>query len=635
MSDFLQFDQQAIAKHIYNQAPIGIALVSTQGNWIHANTSACHILGYKLEELMNLPAIDYIFSEAVHPSALLERASSSIKFEKEYVHRNGNTVWASVHVSLVLDETSEEPIYFIAHLIDITANKVAELKLNESVERYTSLKKYNHDAIISFGLDGNIINGNQMTETLTGYTIAELIGTRIARLIDEQILANLKSDELDHALIEEGIDHIKHKDGHLVEVLASLAPIIIHNNRVGFYLILKDITEQRRLLIEKETAEKTNKAKSEFLAMMSHEIRTPMNGVIGMTDLLLETELESEQRQYVEIIKQSGSTLLNIINDILDFSKIESGKIDLVHEMFSMRTTLSEAYYINQPRAIEKGIEVRTSIAPNVPEYLYGDGTKVRQILMNLLSNAVKFTPSGSVSVSVEQVEQTSRHVRLKVEVEDTGIGVSADKMHRLFEPFYQVDNYMTRKIEGTGLGLAICKKLVELMEGDIWYEPRPDGPGSKFIFTANFRLQPPSAGLWSEQTEQDHGASVESLKILVAEDNEVNQLVFIKMMDRLGYRVTVVPNGEQAVQACKDQAYDMVFMDVQMPVVDGLMATRMIRQEIPGNEGPYIIAVTAHAIHGDRNKYLELGMDDYVSKPLSMTAVSAAIQKYIALRED
>ncbi|WDH99628.1 response regulator [Paenibacillus urinalis] len=157
--------------------------------------------------------------------------------------------------------------------------------------------------------------------------------------------------------------------------------------------------------------------------------------------------------------------------------------------------------------------------------------------------------------------------------------------------------------------------------------------PNLYLQLTSDF--QPPSAGLWSEQTEQDHGASVESLKILVAEDNEVNQLVFIKMMDRLGYRVTVVPNGEQAVQACKDQAYDMVFMDVQMPVVDGLMATRMIRQEIPGNEGPYIIAVTAHAIHGDRNKYLELGMDDYVSKPLSMTAVSAAIQKYIALRED
>ncbi|MCM3127924.1 PAS domain S-box protein [Paenibacillus provencensis] len=634
MSDIQQFDQQAIAKHIYNHAPVGIALVSTQGKLIHANEAACHILGYALEELMSLPAIDYILSEAIHPSTLLERVSTSIQFEKEYLHRNGNLVWASVHVSLVLDETSAEPIYFIAHLIDITANKIAELKLNESVERYTSLKKYNHDAIISFGLDGNIINGNQMTETLTGYKIAELIGTRIARLIDEKVLANLKSDELDHSLIEEEIDHIKHKDGHLVEVLASLAPIIIHNKRVGFYLILKDITEQRRLLIEKETAEKTNKAKSEFLAMMSHEIRTPMNGVIGMTDLLLETELESEQRQYVEIIKQSGSTLLNIINDILDFSKIESGKIELVHEVFSMRTTLSEAFYINQPRAIEKGIEVTTFIAPNVPEYVFGDGTKVRQILMNLLSNAVKFTPSGSVSVSVGQVEQTARHVRLRVEVEDTGIGVSADKRLRLFDPFYQVDNYMTRKIEGTGLGLAICKKLVELMEGEIWYEPRPDGPGSKFIFTANFRLQPPSVGQWTDQKHQDYETSVEPLKILVAEDNEVNQLVFIKMMDRLGYRVTVVPNGEQAVQACKEQDYDMVFMDVQMPVVDGLMATRMIRQEKPGNRGPYIIAVTAHAIHGDRNKYLELGMDDYVSKPLSMTAVSAVIQKYFAQRK-
>ncbi|MCM3785073.1 PAS domain S-box protein [Neobacillus mesonae] len=635
MSEILPFDQQALTKHIYNHAPVGIALVSIQEKWIHANSTACNILGYSLEELMSLPARDYIFSDAFLPSELLEHASTSIEFEKQYLHRNGNVVWASVHVSLVHDRPEDEPLFFIAHIIDITASKVAELKLNESVERYTSLKKYNHDAIISFGLDGKIINGNQMTETLTGYTIAELIGARISRLIGEDALANLSSDMLDHSLIEKEIDHISHKDGHPVEVLASLAPIIIHNHKVGFYLILKDITEQRRLLIEKETAEKTNKAKSEFLAMMSHEIRTPMNGVIGMTDLLLESELDSEQRQYLEIIKQSGSTLLNIINDILDFSKIESGNTELVHEIFSIRTTLSEAYYINQPRALEKEIDVTTSVAPNVPDYLFGDGTKVRQILINLLSNAVKFTPSGSVSVTVEQIEQTSEHVKLQVEVEDTGIGVSADKTIRLFDPFYQVDNYMTRKIEGTGLGLAICKKLVDLMGGEIWYRPRKDGPGSRFIFTAKFRLQPFTGRELNDRTDRSHESGIEPLKILVAEDNEVNQVVFIKMMDRLGYPVTVVPNGEQAVKACTTQDYDMVFMDVQMPVMDGLMATSKIRNELNGKKQPFIVAVTAHAIKGEHQRYLELGMDDYISKPLSMTAVSAVIQKYIAKREN
>ncbi|MGV2786915.1 PAS domain S-box protein, partial [Clostridium perfringens] len=282
----------------------------------------------------------------------------------------------------------------------ITQSKIAERKLQESIERYTSLKKYNHDAIISFNLEGRIINGNQMAEQLTGYKIPELIGTRISNLIGERNLTRVLSASADYVAVEKGINVIHHKDGHTVEVLATLAPIVIHNKNVGFYIIAKDMTEQKRLIIEKEAAEKTNKAKSEFLAMMSHEIRTPMNGVIGMTDLILETELDEEQRDYVQIIKKSGTTLLNIINDILDFSKIESGRTELVEETFNLRTALSETLNLILPKALEKNIEVTTSVASDVPSQVYGDVTKLRQVLMNLLSNAIKFTPNGAVSIS-------------------------------------------------------------------------------------------------------------------------------------------------------------------------------------------------------------------------------------------
>ncbi|MBO7742749.1 PAS domain S-box protein [Paenibacillus sp. MWE-103] len=622
--------QQSVFEHAFKHAPIGIAVVSLEGNWISVNPAVCRIFGISEEELLSLPAAGFIYADDAGVNArlmqeLVEGKLHTIEIEKPFAHRGG-TIWTSLHISLARSEEDGLPLYYIAQVLDITASKATELKLQESIERYTSLKKYNHDAIVSFSLDGKIINGNNMTEQLTGYRIPDLIGTSIANLIGEANLRNVLLALEDYAAAENGITHVRHKSGHEVEVLATIAPIIIHGKNVGFYLIAKDMTEQKRLIIEKEAAEKTNRAKSDFLAMMSHEIRTPMNGVIGMTDLILQTALDDEQNEYVQIIKKSGATLLAIINDILDFSKIESGKSEIVEEPFNVRTTLSDTLNVILPKTLEKNLDLRTSIEPDVPPMLMGDVTKLRQVLMNLLSNAIKFTPNGAIAVHVKCGGMERDRIRLRFSIRDTGLGVPPDKVPHLFDPFYQADYFMTRQFEGTGLGLAICKKLVHLMEGEIWHEDNGEQPGSTFVFTGKFGLLEDPA----HQT-QEAGAKESpydnSLRILIAEDNEVNQMVLKKMMEKLGYNSTVVSNGADAIEAVKRMPYDIIFMDIQMPLMDGIQATKHIKDMLAGNERPYIVAVTAHALKGDRERYIAAGMDEYISKPIQMEAVAQIIR--------
>lgn len=441
------FDHQTLFEHVYNNSPIGIAILSTEGDWIRVNSAICKIYGYSQEEIMKLSISNFINpnyrNENIHSiHDLLGGEASFIDEEKPALHKNGDIIWVSLHISLIQNEREGNPFYYIMQIIDITKSKVAEQKLQESIERYTSLKKYNHDAIISFSLDGSIINGNQMAEKLTGFKIKELIGRNVAEFIDEKNLKGILNVSEDYTAVEKDINFIKNKFNKTVEVLSTLAPIIIYGKNVGFYIIVKDITEQKKLIIEKEAAERTNKAKSEFLAMMSHEIRTPMNGIIGIADLLLGTELDAEQNEYVEIIQRSGNTLIKIINDILDFSKIESGKAELMTEEFSVRSILSETINLIFPKALEKNLEITSSINAKVPQIVLGDATKLRQVLLNLLNNAVKYTPNGAIAISVQTVKLDLDSVVLQFEIEDTGLGIPEEKIIHLFEPFYQVDNF-------------------------------------------------------------------------------------------------------------------------------------------------------------------------------------------------
>ncbi|WP_224372259.1 ATP-binding protein [Hyalangium versicolor] len=509
-------------------------------------------------------------------------------------------------------------------------------------------------AIISTHLDGIIRVFNKGAEKMLGYSAEEVVGKvtplvfhdpqeledrarQLSRELGRPVAPNFEA--LSPRLFEEGVAegewHYLRKDGSRVPVQLSLSALRNAQGQVTqFAGIALDVTvrkqAERALVQAKEAAEEATRVKSDFLARMSHELRTPLNGVVGMLELALGTQLSPPQRDYLETAQDSARSLSRIIHDILLFSKGEAGKMLLEQLPFRLRELLRLTLKPLEPMAREMGLGLRIAIPDAVPDTLMGDPYRLRQVLLNLLENALKFTERGEVVMAVEREESPEGFVRLRFSVADTGIGIPEAQRHRVFEAFVQADEATTRKYGGTGLGLAISSQLVSLMGGRLQVESQ-EGQGSRFHFSVEFALasEVPAPEVLVASVLPDSRLAQQPREVLVVEDNKTNQRVVTGLLERAGHRVTSVDNGQVAIEALRVRRYDVVLMDVQMPGMDGLEATRVIRsEEAHRGERVTIIALTAQSLEGDEQRCLEAGMDGYLSKPVQAGALLKAIDE-------
>ena len=497
------------------------------------------------------------------------------------------------------------------------------------------------DAVITIDTFGTIESVNSSTLTIFDRDEESLIGYNVKTLIPEPHYTDHDQYLADYRASGEKkvIDKIREVeairgDGTVFPIELRVSESQLQNRSI-YTGVCRDISQRKEaeaaILHAKEEAEAANRAKSDFLATMSHEIRTPMNGVIGMTSLLLDTDLTEDQREFADTIRKSGESLLAIINDILDISKLRSGKFTIEPIPFNLFDTVSEVTELLGAKAEEKGLAIEVSYGADAPRSLVGDEGRIRQVIINLVGNAIKFTGSGGVWLEITCISQCKEHAEIAIAVRDTGVGMSPEALATIFDRFTQADASTTRKFGGTGLGLAISKQLIEIMGGSLEVTSELD-VGTTFTATLSLPVSDDKqiASASDTRSRKSIPRGCFSARVLVVEDNVVNQKVATRMLEGMGCNVTVAANGQEAVDMLDQLPFDLILMDCQMPIMDGFEATREIRRRDADWSRTPIIAMTANAMAGDRERCIEAGMDDYISKPVRPDGLFKTLSGYL-----
>jgi len=657
---------------ILQTAMDGFWLVDTEGRLLEVNATYCRMSGYSAQELLAMRVSDITEGAAPEDSATrIKRlmAQGEGRFESRHRRKDGSIFDVEVRVQYRPTEGGR----LVGFLRDITERKRAEEELREKEQLLSESQQIAHvgswswdvatgTAVLKWSPETYRLHGvSPDTFVPSGETFLSLIHTDDRVAMQGWLSACLAGEEPSglefRTILPDGSVRYLYGRGNLVRDA--------ENKPIRMTGIAQDITDRKRaeeritrylqeleaarttqersnadlarmveqLAVEKDRAEAATCAKSEFLASMSHEIRTPMNGVIGMTGLLLDTPLTPEQAGYAEAVRSSGEALLDIINEILDFSKLEAGKLDLEIVPFDLRRALEDVVGLLEVKAYEKKLELLLRYAPDAPREFLGAPGRIRQVVLNLVSNAIKFTDSGHVLVEAASKAISGGVASIRIAVRDTGIGIPAERQGMLFQRFQQLDSSTTRKYGGTGLGLAISKHLVELMGGTLSLTSQV-GEGSTFAVEIPLQVNPllrvePREG---KSQEPSSLPSFAGKRVLLAEDNIVNQKVAEALLGKLGCRVDLAANGLEASDMAAQLPYDLIFMDCQMPEMDGYQATSEIRQREGAARHTPIIALTAGVMAEDRERCLQAGMDDYVSKPFHVAQLSEMLDKYLGL---
>jgi PAS domain S-box-containing protein len=562
------------------------------------------------------------------------------RFEWLCTRPDASTFWGEVSLR-VADINGRQRL--LAVLRDISERKAQDAKLQESEHRFRALvENIPHLPVQGYDSDRRAIFWNQASEEFYGYSREEALGNKLEDLIippfmREGVIQAVQQWVDNGVAIPPGEIQLQTKSGDLVDVYSSHAMLGNTRGKCEMYCVDLDITQQKQAALElqrtRDAAQTATIAKNEFLANMSHEVRTPLNGIMGVSQLIRTTALSEEQLDYMNMLDSSARNLLALINDILDISKIEAGSLPLKQTAFSPAKLLREVASIYEKQAEEKGINLEIKLAPDLPTALIGDQLRLKQVLINLLGNAIKFTSQGGVTVSVSRLSDPPEGFLLCFEVADSGIGMSIETMQKIFNPFTQADASTARLHGGSGLGLAICRRLSELMGGHIRVESFL-GHGSRFIVELPFGCYDSQELVVSPELPVPEAGTLQPLRILLVEDQEVNRTFVQRLLERQGHQIIPAVDGLMALELLERDSYDLMLLDIQMPGMGGEEVLARLRQgeQASGTHLP-TIALTAHALAGDKEKLIESGFDGYVAKPVQMGLLVAEMSGVLDLK--